>query len=310
MNGNAIEVKNLSKSYRKVQAVDNISFNVKAGSSFGLLGLNGAGKTTTLKMLVSLIQPDSGTATVSGFDIRRKPMEVRRSIGYVSENPSFYTRMTAMETLRYLCKLLDVPDSKREQRIANNLQLVGLTDKKDLYIGGYSRGMRHRLSLAQALLSEPEILFLDEPTLGLDPLGAKNMRDLITRLKSEKEVTIVMSSHVLPEVEAICTEVGIFDHGKLIAQDSVEHLRNTASDTMNLEVVLIQPTEQLVKTLLELSFVNDVNMEGNRLIINVRKDGEIRPKVLEAIYQFNPQILSYGIMESSLEDILLRILKR
>ncbi|PKM77247.1 MAG: ABC transporter ATP-binding protein [Firmicutes bacterium HGW-Firmicutes-15] len=310
MSINAIEVKNLSKSYRKVQAVDNISFNVKAGSSFGLLGLNGAGKTTTLKMLVSLIQPDSGTATVSGHDIRKKPMEVRRSIGYVSENPSFYTRMTAMETLRYLCKLLDVPDSKREQRIENNLQLVGLTDKKDLYIGGYSRGMRHRLSLAQALLSEPEILFLDEPTLGLDPLGAKNMRDLITRLKSEKEVTIVMSSHVLPEVEAICSEVGIFDHGKLIAQDSVEHLRNTASDTINLEAVLIGPTEQLVKALLELSFVNDVKMDGNRLIINARKEGEIRPKILDAIYQLNPQILSYGIQESSLEDILLRILKR
>ncbi len=310
MSINAIEVKNLSKSYRKVKAVDNISFNVKAGSSFGLLGLNGAGKTTTLKMLVSLIQPDSGTATVSGHDIRQKPMEVRRSIGYVSENPSFYTRMTAMETLRYLCKLLDVPDSKREQRIESNLQLVGLTDKKDLYIGGYSRGMRHRLSLAQALLSEPGILFLDEPTLGLDPLGAKNMRDLISRLKSEKEVTIVMSSHVLPEVEAICSEVGIFDHGKLIAQDSVEHLRNTASDTINLEVVLIQPTEHLVKNLLELSFVNDVKMEGNRLKINARKEGEIRPKILDAIYQFNPQILSYGIQESSLEDILLRILKR
>jgi ABC-2 type transport system ATP-binding protein len=310
MNGNAIEVKNLSKSYRKVQAVDNISFSVKAGSSFGLLGLNGAGKTTTLKMLVSLILPDSGTATVSGYDIRQKPMEVRRSIGYVSENPSFYTRMTAMETLRYLCKLLDVPDSKREQRIENNLHLVGLTDKKDQYVGGYSRGMRHRLSLAQALLSEPEILFLDEPTLGLDPLGAKNMRDLINRLKSEKDVTIVMSSHVLPEVEAICSEVGIFDHGKLIAQDSVEHLRNTASDTINLEVVLIQPTEQLVKTLMELDFVNDVKMEGNRLVINVRKEGEIRPKVLDAIYKLNPQILSYGIQESSLEDILLRILKR
>jgi ABC-2 type transport system ATP-binding protein len=310
MNGNAIEVKSLCKSYRQVKAVDNISFSVKTGSSFGLLGLNGAGKTTTLKMLVSLIKPDSGTATVSGHDILKNPMEVRRSIGYVSENPSFYTRMTAMETLRYLCKLLDVPESIREKRIENNLQMVGLTDKKDVYIGGYSRGMRHRLSLAQALLSEPEVLFLDEPTLGLDPLGAKNMRDLITRLRSEKDITIVMSTHVLPEVEAICSEVGIFDKGKLIAQDSVENLRNTASDTINLEVVMIQPTEELIRCLRDLYFVNDVKMEGNRLLINARKEGEVRPKILDAIYRINPQILSYGIQENSLEDILLRILKK
>jgi ABC-2 type transport system ATP-binding protein len=310
MSAYAIEVKNLNKNYGRLQAVDNLSFKVEKGTSFGLLGLNGAGKTTTLKMLVSLIKPNSGTATISGHDILKEPMKVRRSIGYVSENPSFYTRMTTMETLQYIGKLLDIPTKLRQERIETNLELVGLVDKRDNYVGEYSRGMRHRLSLAQALLSEPEVLFLDEPTLGLDPLGAKGMRELIIKLKTTRQVTIVMSSHVLPEVEAICNEVGVFDHGKLVAQDSVANLRHTSSNDMNIEVVLMQRDDKLAQAVEKLDYVNHVQIEDNRLIINTPAQKEIRPQLLEAIWAVNKQILSFGIKENSLEDILLRILKK
>jgi len=310
MSAYAIEVKNLCKNYGKLKAVDNLSFKVEKGTSFGLLGLNGAGKTTTLKMLVSLIKPNSGTATVSGYDILAKPMEVRRHIGYVSENPSFYTRMTTMETLNYICSLLDIPAKLREERIQKNLELVGLIDKKDNYVGEYSRGMRHRLSLAQALLSEPEVLFLDEPTLGLDPIGAKGMRDLIVQLKSSGNVTIIMSSHVLPEVEAICNDVGIFDHGKLIAQDSVENLRHTAGDSLNIEVVFTRRDDNVNRAVEHLPYVNYVKSENNRLLINTQTREETRPQLLEAIMGINNQILSFGIKENSLEEILLRILKQ
>jgi len=310
MSDYAIEVKNLSKHYGKLQAVDDLSFKVKKGTSFGLLGLNGAGKTTTLKMLVSLIKPNSGTAAVSGHDILKEPMEVRRRIGYVSENPSFYTRMTTIETLNYICKLLDIPAKLRKERIEKNLELVGLVNKKDNYVGEYSRGMRHRLSLAQALLSEPEVLFLDEPTLGLDPLGAKGMRDLIIKLKTSGDVTIIMSSHVLPEVEAICNDVGIFDHGKLIAQDSVENLRHTASDNMNIEVVFTHSDNNIAGVLERLPYVNYVQTENNRLIINTKTQEEIRPQLIEAIFAHNRQIVSFGIKENNLEDILFRILSR
>jgi len=310
MSAYAIEVKNLGKHYGKLQAVDNLSFKVEKGTSFGLLGLNGAGKTTTLKMLVSLIKPNSGTATVSGYDILKEPMEVRRHIGYVSENPSFYTRMTTMETLNYIAKLLDIPASLRKERIEKNLELVGLVDKKDNYVGEYSRGMRHRLSLAQALLSEPEVLFLDEPTLGLDPIGAKGMRDLIVQLKSSGNVTIIMSSHVLPEVEAICNDVGIFDHGKLIAQDSVENLRHTANDSLNIEVVFSRRDDNVARAVEKLPFVNYINSENNRLLINTHTREEIRPQLLEVIMGINNQVLSFGIKENSLEEILLRILKQ
>jgi len=310
MSAYAIEVKNLGKHYGKLQAVDNLSFKVEKGTSFGLLGLNGAGKTTTLKMLVSLIKPNSGTATVSGYDILKEPMEVRRHIGYVSENPSFYTRMTTMETLNYIAKLLDIPANLRKERIEKNLELVGLVDKKDNYVGEYSRGMRHRLSLAQALLSEPEVLFLDEPTLGLDPIGAKGMRDLIVQLKSSGNVTIIMSSHVLPEVEAICNDVGIFDHGKLIAQDSVENLRHTANDSLNIEVVFSRRDDNVARAVEKLPFVNYINSENNRLLINTYTREEIRPQLLEVIMGINNQVLSFGIKENSLEEILLRILKQ
>jgi ABC-2 type transport system ATP-binding protein len=168
----------------------------------------------------------------------------------------------------------------------------------------------HRLSLAQALLSEPEVLFLDEPTLGLDPIGAKGMRDLIVQLKASGNVTIVMSSHVLPEVEVICNDVGIFDHGKLIAQDSVENLRNTASDSINIEVVFVQSDNNIARELEKLAFVNEIKVQDNRLIINAQNKAEIRPQLIEAIFALNKQIISYGIKENSLEDILLRILRQ
>lgn len=307
MNEFAVDAKGLTKCYGDLKAVDNVSFQVKKGSSFGLLGLNGAGKTTTFKMMVSLIRPDSGTAIVSGYDVVKDPMMVRSHIGYVAENPSFYTRMTTLETLRYISRLLDVPINDQNRRIDYVLGLVGLLNKKNALVGGYSRGMRHRLGLAQALLSEPQVLFLDEPTLGLDPLGAKNMRELILRLRQEQEVTVLMSSHVLPEVEAICDQVGIFDHGHLVAMDTIEHLRSTASDSMNIELTLAETDPQVVENLRKLPGINHIEAKGDRLYINAIKSEEQRPRILQEALASNAKVLSFGIQESSLEDILLRL---
>lgn len=307
MNDFAVEAKGLTKWYGDLKAVDNVSFQVKKGSSFGLLGLNGAGKTTTFKMMVSLIRPDSGTAIVSGYDVVKDPMMVRSHIGYVAENPAFYTRMTTLETLRYISRLLDVPINDQNRRIDYVLGLVGLMNKKNALVGGYSRGMRHRLGLAQALLSEPQVLFLDEPTLGLDPLGAKNMRELILRLRQEREVTVLMSSHVLPEVEAICDIVGIFDHGHLVATDTIDHLRSTASDSLNIELTLAETDPQVVESLRRLPGINRIEANGDRLYINAIKSKELRPRILQEALASNAKVLSFGLQESSLEDILLRL---
>ena len=309
MNDFAVEVKGLTKWYGDLKAVDNVSFEVKKGSSFGLLGLNGAGKTTIFKMMVSLIRPDSGTAIVSGYDVVKNPMLVRSHIGYVAENPAFYTRMTTLETLRYLCQLLDIPVNDQNRRIDYTLGLVGLMDKKNALVGGYSRGMRHRLGLAQALLSEPQVLFLDEPTLGLDPLGAKNMRELILRIRQEREATVLMSSHVLPEVEAICDMVGIFDHGHLVAMDSIDHLRSTANDSLNIELSLAGPNQKVVETLRNIPGINSVESSGDRIFINTIKSEELRPSIIREALANGARVLSFGLQESSLEDILLRLVK-
>jgi ABC-2 type transport system ATP-binding protein len=305
----AVDVQRLCKNYGSLRAVDNVSFRVEKGTSFGLLGLNGAGKTTTFKMMVSLIRPDSGTALVAGYDVVKEPMKVRTHIGYVAENPAFYPRMTTLETLHYICKLLNVPVNEAPQRIDSVLEMVGLMDKKNAYVGGYSRGMRHRLGLAQALLSEPKVLFLDEPTLGLDPLGAKNMRELIVRLRQESELTVLMSSHVLPEVESICDVVGIFDHGHLVAMDTIANLRSILSDSMNLELLLAKPNDKLVQALRLIPGVNQVEANGLRMDINTVKNIELRPLIMQEALNNNAQVIAFGLKESSLEDILLRLVQ-
>lgn len=307
---NVIETENLSKKYGSLTAVDNINFKVKQGIAFGLLGPNGAGKTTTLKMMCTLIRPDSGMVKVAGFDVIREAMEVRRRIGYVSENPSFYPRMTTYETMKYLGRLLEVPDTLLNKRIEADLELVGLKDKKDSYVGGYSRGMRHRLSIAQALLSEPEVLFMDEPTLGLDPMGARDIRQLVWNLKKRDKLTIIMSSHTLPEVEQICDEVAVFNHGQLIAQDSVEGLRNRSGLKSVVEIVLKNRDDAVLNALQNLAYVQEVQeLEEGRILVTCPGDKEYRPQLLQTVYQVNSDILSFGAREYSLEDILFKLLE-
>lgn len=307
---NAIEIHNLTKKFGNIVAVDQLNLRVKKGTTFGFLGPNGAGKTTIIKMLTCLVRPDSGTALIAGYDILKESMAVRNSIGYVAESPGFYKRMTAAETLDYVGQLLDVTINKRKQRIAELLDWVGLTDRKDSYVGTFSRGMKQRLALAQALLAEPKELILDEPTLGMDPMVAKEIRDMIIGLKKDRDVTILISSHILPEVEAICDEVGIINHGKLLVQDSVENLRRTIGGGIRQEIVLAQPDERVVLTLQKMRCIQDVKVEGQRLTIYITGKYEMRPQIIEAIIKSGGQILSFNIKEVSLEEILLRVVEK
>ncbi len=306
---NRMEVHNLTKRYGNLIAVDQLSFKVKKGTAFGFLGPNGAGKTTTLKMLTCMIRPDSGTALLAGYDISKESMAVRRSIGYVSENQGFYNRMTAVETLNYISRLLDIPGNKRQKRIKELLGQVGLADRRDKYVGTFSRGMKQRLALAQALLAEPEVLLLDEPALGLDPMGAKEIRDLILNLKKDRNVTIFMSSHILPEVEAICDEVGIINKGKLLVQNSVENLRRTTGIGMKLKIVLAQPDMRVVAALKKMSCIQDVKVIGQKLMIYTTVKDEVRPQIIDTIVKSGGRILSFNIKEASLEEILFQVVE-
>lgn len=219
-----IEAVDLCKNYSGQTAVDGLSFSVQAGEIFGFLGPNGAGKTTTLLMLLGLTQPSSGRATVCGLDPIRKAMEVKREVGYLPENVGFYGDLDAVESLEYVAGLNGMHASKVTPRIEELLELVGLREEARKKVGAYSRGMKQRLGIAEVLIKDPKVMYLDEPTLGLDPDGALKLIDLIQTLNRERNITVLLSSHNLYQVQKISHRVGIMIRGKMVAQGSIEAL--------------------------------------------------------------------------------------
>ncbi|MFZ1898117.1 ATP-binding cassette domain-containing protein, partial [Methanoregula sp.] len=210
-----IETKNLTKTYSSLTAVDNLDLKIEKGEVFGLLGPNGAGKSTTLLMLTTLIPPTSGTALVNGFDIIRQPDQVRKSIGIVFQDPSSDETLTGYENLKLHGLLYDMDARLREERIVEVLHLVDLTNRKDDMVKKYSGGMRRRLELARGLMHHPEILFLDEPTLGLDPQTREHIWEYIKKLATEKNITIIITTHYMDEADRLCDRLAIIDRGKV-----------------------------------------------------------------------------------------------
>ncbi len=214
----------LTKIYNDQAAVDQLSFSVMEGEIFGFLGPNGAGKTTTLLMLLGLTEPTSGTVRVLGLDPVREPLKVKGVIGYLPENMGFYGDLNAGQMLRFVADLNALPAEVADERIQEALKTVGLLEEAKKKINAYSRGMRQRLGIAELLIKEPKIAFLDEPTLGLDPDAANRMIDLIERLCHERKMTVLLSSHFLHQVQKICNRVGIMIKGKMVSQGPMEQL--------------------------------------------------------------------------------------
>lgn len=230
----AIVTSDLTKRYDELVAVDHLDFRVGQGEIFGLLGPNGAGKTTTILMLLGLSEPTEGKARVEGMDPTRQPLDIKRIVGYVPDNVGFYPDLTGRQNLDYTARLNRIPESAYTTRIATVLEQVGLTDAADKPAGTYSRGMRQRLGIADALIKEPRILILDEPTIGIDPEGTRELLELIRNLRDEQGVTVLLSSHLLYQVQSICDRVGIFVKGKLVAQGPVRELaaRHTSAEVV------------------------------------------------------------------------------
>ncbi|MEM3399898.1 MAG: ATP-binding cassette domain-containing protein [Candidatus Micrarchaeia archaeon] len=225
-----INIENLTKRYGNTTAVDSLSLEIESGEVFGLLGPNGAGKTTLISMLCTLIKPTSGTATVAGFDICKAPRKVRERIGIVFQEPSVDDMLTGRENLELHGMLYGMPRTLIEERVEEMLSLVGLKERQDDRVSTYSGGMRRRLELARGLMHSPEILFLDEPTLGLDPASRKNIWDYIKRLAGENGTTIVLTTHYMEEADMLCDRVGIIDNGKLIALGKANELKKTVGE--------------------------------------------------------------------------------
>jgi ABC-2 type transport system ATP-binding protein len=219
-----IETQDLTKIYNGQAAVENLTFNVNEGEIFGFLGPNGAGKTTTLLMLLGLTEPTSGSAKVLGLDPTREPIKVKSMIGYLQENMGFYSDLNARQMLQFVAELNALPVEIIDERITAALQIVGLDEEMDKKIGAYSRGMRQRLGIAELLIKDSKVAFLDEPTLGLDPDATNRMIELIQSLCKEKKMTILLSSHMLHQVQKICHRIGIMIKGRMVAQGTMEQL--------------------------------------------------------------------------------------
>ena len=224
-----IEVTGLSKRYGDVLAVRDVSFKVASGEVVGFLGLNGAGKTTTMRMLTGFLPPSSGQVVVAGHDLATEPMEARRAIGYLPEVPPLYPEMRVIEYVRYVAALKDVPGSERHAKVDRALQICGLADVSRKVIGTLSKGYRQRVGLAQAVVHEPSVLVLDEPTAGLDPAQIVEIRKLIRELADEQKRTVILSTHILPEVEQICRRVILLSRGQLRVDGSLDEVRGQGS---------------------------------------------------------------------------------
>jgi ABC-2 type transport system ATP-binding protein len=243
---------NLTRQYEAFLAVDSVSFEVLPGEIVGFLGPNGAGKTTTLKMLTGLLAPSSGTATVAGYDIQTQPLEAKARIGYVPDNPSLYGKLSATEYLRFVGQLYSVPLEKVEQRMRNMLELFGLSDVAGNYLDTYSHGMQQKIAISGAFLHDPPIVFMDEPTVGLDPRSARLIKDLLIQKRNQGR-SVLFSTHILEIAQTMCDRVIIIDKGRIIADARVDEMRKLRGD-QSLEDIFLELTggsdiDEMVKEL-------------------------------------------------------------
>lgn len=279
-----IRIRNLVKRYERLTAVDDLTLDIHENEIFGLLGSNGAGKTTTIHMLATLLRPTSGTAAVNGFDIVSQPAKVRESIGIVFQAPSSDDMLTGHENLHIHSLLYSLPRSSRNQRIDEVLDLVGLSDRKNDRVKTYSGGMRRRLEIARGLLHKPKVMFLDEPTLGLDPASRQTMWKYVKRLVDEEKITVILTTHYMEEADMLCDRIGVIDKGKIVALDTPANLKaGFGGDIIRIKTKT-QDAESLAR---KFDFVHNIEHENGFLVLSVndaRRDLPILLKRIEAEY--------------------------
>lgn len=300
-----ITTEGLTKRYAEVTAVDSLDLQVGEGEIFGLLGPNGAGKTTTILMLLGLTEPTSGKARVLGEDPTRNPLRIKRQTGYLPDNVGFYDHMTGRENLRYTAALNQIPPAEAEKRIDSLLHQVGLAAAADRKVGGYSRGMRQRLGLADVLVKNPRLVILDEPTTGLDPEGAHELLELIRELGETHGVTILLSSHHLQQVQRICHRVGIFVGGKLIADGPIDRLAEQIFGDEKVIELGCEPLDQQVEDAIR-QVPGVLGMTRSREFLGIRCREDIRDALVEAVLATGAKLRHLSLRGYDLEDIYRR----
>jgi ABC-2 type transport system ATP-binding protein len=303
-----IEVKNLTKVYGDRVAVDNINFTVNKGEVLGFLGQNGAGKTTTMKILTCFMPASEGTASIAGFDVFESPLEVKRRIGYLPEAPPVYRELLVSEYLSFVAELRGIPSRDRAKKVQVALDKCNLGDVRDRLIGNLSKGYRQRVGIAQALIHDPEVLILDEPTVGLDPKQVSEARGLIRSLANEH--TVIYSTHILSEVAASCDRIVIIDRGRIVAQESLNDM-GTAGRTTKTELVVQKSSDRLLEVLRKIQGVKNVaasESNAQRLIVESDAGAELMSEISKSVVNEGAGLVRMAPMALALEEYYLNLI--
>ena len=308
----AIRTMNLTKKFGDFTAVDNVTFDVEEGEIFGFLGPNGAGKSTTIRVLCTLSKPTSGSVEVAGFDVVKEDSEVRKHIGLVSEKLIMYNELTARENLKLFGKLYDLPDDVLTKRVEELLSFVHMEKWADARIGTFSTGMKQRINVIRAMVNQPEILFLDEPTLGLDPQSTVEIREMIRKINTDLGTTMILTTHMMVDADMLCKRIGVIDKGKIVALDTPQNLKKMVSgtDSTTFEFEVPNLTQAMISSVQSLKCVGSVSQE-DQTRIKIRATGDDSfDSLIDALRSKNAKITSAKSLEPTLEDVFLHITGR
>jgi len=301
-----VEARHLRKTYGRIRAVDDVSFDIQPGEIFGLLGPNGAGKTTTIRMLSGLTAPDGGEALVDGRDAVKDPVGAKKRLGVVPETSNLYGELTAVENLIYMAQLYGVPKAEWQERAENLLKQFGLFERKDGRFQGFSRGMKRRLTIAAALVHRPRIVFLDEPTTGLDIMSARGLRKTIRELK-QNGVSVLLTTHLIQEAEDLCERVAVIVKGKILLIDTVDGIKQRVKETEILELELEPLGEPLLDALKTFAGVEGAARSGSRVKLTGKAVLKALPGILRVIENNRADLLNLRSVNPSLEDAFVKL---
>ena len=302
----SIETKSLSKVFGDLKAVDNISFNVEHGEIFGFLGPNGAGKSTTMMILTTLLKPTLGQALVSGYDVKTQPKQVRQSIGYVQQETTVDEYLTGRENLLLQARLNHIPKNQIDERIDEVLDLIELSDKQKDPVVTYSGGMRKRLDIAGGLLHRPKVLFLDEPTVGLDIQTRRKIWQYIKKIHKEFEMTIFLTTHYMEEADQLCNRVGIIDGGKIQVIDSPQNMKAAmGNEVISLSLESNESGKLFVSELEKIDLIKKIQQDPNKIVLFASKGTEVIPKIFQISSDLKIKITSISLTHPTLDDVFL-----
>jgi ABC-2 type transport system ATP-binding protein len=300
-----IKIDRMTKMYGMRTAVRNISFEVEKGEILGFLGPNGAGKTTTMRIITGYFPPTDGEAFVAGYSVLEQPLEVKKRIGYVPENPSMYTDMKVRDYLKFIGAIKGVPKDRIGERLEKTVSLCSLESVTGRRIGELSKGFRQRVALGQALINDPPVLVLDEPTSGLDPKQIHEIRELIKSMEGER--TIILSTHILPEVSMTCSKVVIINEGEIVAVDKTENLGQKFAESHKIELKAAGDAKKIADSIGRIDGVQSVDRSGAGFTIEVQKDKDIRAQIARKVVEDGFDLLELRYKSMSLEDVFLRL---